>query len=201
MPAVISILLLLFIGALFLYRRKRFARKRFFYPPTAHDDQLTAVSSGRVNFKTKPILWPREYRAFRAAQKVLTKYGRTDCRLWAQVCLGELFTVESHDSVDAKQALASINSKRSDIVLTDSKGYALALIEYQGRQHYQGSAYKRDAIKRFVAQRAGVLFLELNHDWTEEQIEEALGKGLEHLLVATPKPAKYEQLPTPNGDH
>lgn len=126
MPEFYFICLLLWgLAALVIYLKyKAPSRKGLprFTPVTFHDDQLTAVIESSVGFKSKPILWPREYRAYKATERILAKYKRTDCRIWAQVCLGELFTIEAADALKAREAHSSINSKRSDIVLTDSRG-------------------------------------------------------------------------------
>lgn len=172
---------LLFLLWMILKRGPKFSTA----PVTQHDEQIIAINDPSVTFGRKPILWPKEYRTLKLAEKVVKQYGRRDCHLWAQVNLGELITVESVTSQKAWNARSSINSKRSDIVLTDSKGYALALIEYQGAGHYNDTAVKRDKVKRLAAQRAGVAFIEIMGHWSDPQIEAELSRALRGVLSSS----------------
>lgn len=165
------------------------ARRPFYRPSsrparvTEHDAQIAAITSAKITLSKTPILQPREYRVYKIAERILTRLERGECHVWAQVCLGELIAIESSDEAKQKEAFSSINSKRSDIVITDKRGYALAFLEYHGNRHYQQNAEKRDAVKRMAAQRAGIKFIEVIGEWEDAEIEHTIEQGLKEAFA------------------
>jgi hypothetical protein len=82
----------------------------------------------------------------------------------AQVSLGEVLS--SPDD----RAYKAINSKRVDILIISSSGLPMAAIEYQGDGHYQGSAAARDAVKKEALRKAGVRYIEVMDEHSNEDI-------------------------------
>lgn len=72
-----------------------------------------------------------------------------------QVSLGEILSCENNLGYRA------INSKRADFVLTDKAFKPVAVIEFQGRLHFQGEYKIRDAIKFNALSRAGIKYIQL----------------------------------------
>ena len=85
-------------------------------------------------------------------------------RAFAETSLGEV--LESPDN----DAFHSINAKRVDILVVDKGGWPVFAVEYQGPGHYQGTAAARDAIKKEALRRAGVGYIEVTQDDSEDQV-------------------------------
>ena len=94
----------------------------------------------------------------------------------AQTVLGEIIRPMKGMTTprDDREAQASINSKRVDMVVIDRGGYAVLAVEVQGAGHYRGDAYLRDAVKREALRRAGIPMLEIDASWSHEDIERRL---------------------------
>jgi hypothetical protein len=92
----------------------------------------------------------------------------------AQVSLGEVLS-----SPDAR-AYSAINSKRVDMLIVSRRGDPIAVIEYQGHGHYQGTAAARDAVKKEALRRAGVRHIEV----TPERGIEAMAQEMLRIAHA-----------------
>jgi Protein of unknown function (DUF2726) len=121
-------------------------------PPFDAAQQLSCVMQAK--FSRRRLLNRSEQRLYLAIEKMLA--GREcDWRLMAQVSLGEIL------SSPDKDAYFAINSKRVDMLLIDSNGLPLHVIEYQGAGHHQGTAAVRDAVKKEALRKAGIGYHEI----------------------------------------
>lgn len=127
--------------------------------------QLHAVMA--ASFRQKKLLNTSEYRVFKIIEEEIVS-TRQGFRVFAQTPLGEI--LESPDP----DAFRSINSKRVDILVVDSRGWPVLAVEYQGAGHYQGTAAARDAIKKEALRKAGVGYLEVDESDIEDQIRSRL---------------------------
>lgn len=124
-------------------------------------DQLHAVMQG--TFQKRRLMNPAEYRVFKIIEDdlLMEKSGH---RVFAQTSLGEV--LQSTDQA----AFHSINAKRVDLLIIDRTGWPALAVEYQGGQHYQGTAAARDAIKKEALRRAGVGYVEIVPGDSDDQI-------------------------------
>lgn len=121
--------------------------------------QLALVSA--VAFERQPLLNKGEFRVLLVLEEVVRDL-RAGYRAMAQASLGEFLRPRfGGNAEDAELAYRSINSKRSDFIIVDRRGFAVLAVEYQGDGHYQGSAVQRDAVKRLVFRSAGVMLIEV----------------------------------------
>lgn len=127
-------------------------------------------------FEKRRIMNASEYRAFRTVESEIASI-RKGHRVFAQTCLGEILQSKDED------AFHSINSKRVDILVVDQGGWPVLAVEYQGEGHYKGTAAARDAIKKEALRKAGVGYLEVVPDDSEEQIRRRVR---EHLGLDSP---------------
>jgi hypothetical protein len=123
--------------------------------------QLHAVMS--ASFQKQRLLSGSEYRVFKIIEADIAAEGR-GYRVFAQTSLGEV--IKSPND----HAFHSINSKRVDILIVDQGGWPVVAIEYQGAEHYQGTAAARDAVKKEALRKAGVRYVEVSETDTDEQI-------------------------------
>ena len=86
-----------------------------------------------------------------------------------QVSLGEIL------SCNDNLGYRAINSKRVDFVITDKGFRPIAVVEFQGKGHYQGDHRIRDAVKYNALNRAGVKYIEVFTNQKDE-IHKALAK-------------------------
>jgi hypothetical protein len=124
-------------------------------------DQLRHVMT--ATFQKKKVMNKEEYRVFRVVEAEV-QAQRNGCRVLSQTSLGEI--IGSND----KKAFDSINSKRVDILIMGPYGDPIAAIEYQGVGHHQGTAAARDAIKREALRKAGVHFIEILDNHSNDEI-------------------------------
>ena len=136
---------------------------------TDYGQQLRAVEA--ASFEKQRLMNRSEYRAFKIVEDEILAAGR-GYRVFAQTTLGEI--LDSRDEF----ARRSINSKRIDILVVDSAGWPIVAIECQGKGHYQNNAAARDAVKKEALRKAGVRYLEVLANESDEQIRRHL---LEHL--------------------
>ena len=115
--------------------------------------QLRCVMA--ATFASRPLLNRSEQRLFLAVEKTLAD-RQSNWRLMAQVSLGEIL------SSPDKDAYFAINSKRVDMLLTNTNGLPLHVIEYQGAGHHQGTAAARDAVKKEALRKAGIGYHEIS---------------------------------------
>jgi len=127
--------------------------------------QIHAVMA--ANFEKRRLMNAPEYRLFKLIEEEVSHACRGH-RVFAQTNLGEILTSPSRD------AFASINSKRVDILIVDSGGWPVAAIEYQGTGHYQGTAAARDAVKKEALRKAGIRYLEVCAGDLPEQVRTRL---------------------------
>jgi hypothetical protein len=131
--------------------------------------QLNAVMA--APFKKRKLLSLAEYKVFNIAEEEAAA-ARQGHRVFAQTNLGEI--LNSPDD----HAFYSINSKRVDILIVDRGGWPALAVEYQGNGHYQGTAAARDAIKKEALRKAGVRYLEVSTDHSDEQIRSLIREQL-----------------------
>jgi hypothetical protein len=120
-----------------------------------------------------------EYKVFKVVENEVAA-AKKGHRAFAQTSLGQVLESASSD------AFRSINAKRVDILVVDRGGWPVFAVEYQGPGHYQGTAAARDAIKKEALRRAGVGYLEVTQDESEDQLRLRLR---EHLGVRALVPA------------
>lgn len=146
------------------WRVRRGWRFRPFPVPLPRDvsdveEQLAFVSA--VEFERQPLLNKGEYRVLVVLENVVRDL-RAGYRVMAQTNLGEVLRPKRGENAQkADLAFRSINSKRSDFIVVDRRGFAVLAVEYQGEGHYQGSAARRDEVKRTVFRSAGVALIEV----------------------------------------
>jgi hypothetical protein len=156
-----------------------FAPRRLAARPGDAADQLRTVMAAR--FQTRRLLSKSEARVFYQAEDAIRAQGLT-WRVMAQVSLGEILA-----SPDAA-AYAAINAKRADLLLVTRAGEPVAVIEYQGEGHHQGTAAARDAVKKEALRRAGVGYIEVTPHHTAEDLARDIAR-----LAAAPKSAPSAQ--------
>lgn len=121
--------------------------------------QLGFVS--KVEFEARPLLNKGEFQVLLVLEEA-ARVLDAGHRVMAQTCFGEFLKLKSRErDDDTNRAYRSINSKRADFVIIDAAGYPVAVVEYQGSGHYQGTAELRDAVKREACRSAGVALIEV----------------------------------------
>jgi hypothetical protein len=131
-------------------------------------EQLHAVMA--ASFEKRRVMNRAEYRAFKIIEDYVT--ARAGYRVFAQTNLGEILCSSDAD------AFRSINSKRVDILVVDPGGWPVLAAEYQGSGHYQGTAAARDAIKKEALRKAGVPYVEILADDSDDQIRSRVRERL-----------------------
>jgi hypothetical protein len=126
-------------------------------------DQLRLVEA--ATFNKKKVMHRLEYKVFRIVEEEAANL-RSGMRVFAQTALGEI--VRSDDRL----AYKSINSKRADIVVIGADGFALAAVEYQGSGHFQQRAATKDAVKREALRRAGIQYVEILDEYSDDEIRQ-----------------------------
>lgn len=142
--------------------------------------QLNAVMN--AEFRPKRLMSKSEARAFLQIERLLRGH-QMGWRVMAQVSLGEVLT-----STDAK-AFAAVNSKRVDMLVIANDGHPLAAVEFQGSGHYLGTAAARDAVKREALRRAGVDFIEVKPDHSDEDLAFEIARLVRLKAAPAPQPA------------
>lgn len=149
--------------------------------------QLKAVSA--ATFERRQVMNGAEYRVFRIIE-VDVAAARKGYRVFAQTALGQIL------KSPCPIAFRAINAKRSDVLVFDQAGWPVLAVEYQGRGHYQGDAPARDAIKKEALRKAGVRYLEITHEHSDDQIRarvrEELGWSSAAPAPAAPQHAEDE---------
>lgn len=147
--------------------------------------QLQSVMASA--FEKRRIMNRSEHRVFQVIERDIASIGKGH-RVFAQPCLGEI--LQSKD----KDAFYSINSKRVDILIVDQDCWPVLAVEYQGQGHFQGTAAARDAIKKEALRKAGVRYLEVVPDDSDEQIRRRVR---EHLGLDGPASSSVSSAPPP----
>lgn len=147
-------------------------------------EQLHAVMEG--TFKRRRVMNRAEYRVFKIIEDDVSAAG-TGHRVFAQTSLGEV--LQSADS----NAFHSINAKRVDILIVDCAGWPVVAVEYQGGRHYQGTAAARDAIKKEALRKAGVRYVEIVPDDSDDQIRFRVREQLGWKASVSLEPAPFQQ--------
>lgn len=142
--------------------------------------QLNTVMN--AEFQPKRLMSKSEARTFLQIERLL-RAQETGWRVMAQVSLGEVLS-----SADAK-AFAAINSKRVDMLIIARDGHPLAAVEFQGSGHYLGTAAARDAVKREALRRAGVDFIEVKPDHSDEDLAFEIARLIRLKALSAPQPA------------
>lgn len=172
LTAVVILLFLVVLQAMGLPARR--ARKGSRYPyraprltiveePDLLDvgEQLKAVIA--ASFEKRKVLNRSEYRVFKIVEDFIIQLAKGH-RVFAQTSLGEVLRSPSN------HAFRSINSKRVDILVVDWKGHPVLAVEYSGSGHYLGTAAGRDAVKKEALRKAGVKYVEVSENDSDEKI-------------------------------
>lgn len=136
--------------------------------------QLKAIMS--ATFQKRKVMNASEYKVFVVVESEIAA-AKKGHRVFAQTSMGQILESRSSD------AFRSINAKRLDILVVDRGGWPVFAVEYQGPGHYQGTAAARDAIKKEALRRAGVGYLEVTSDDSEEHLRTRIR---EYLGIVTP---------------
>lgn len=121
----------------------------------------------KVEFEARPLLNKGEFQVLLVLEDAVLALNAGH-RVMAQTCFGEFLKLKSRErNEDTNRAYRSINSKRADFVIIDAAGYPVAVVEYQGSGHYQGTAELRDAVKREACRSAGVALVEVMPNFTK----------------------------------
>nr|WP_269467973.1 DUF2726 domain-containing protein [Devosia ureilytica] len=153
-------------------------------PVLDSSDQLRVVM-GAAFEKTRLMSRP-EYDVFRVVETHLRRCG-PGYRLMAQTSMGEF--IRSADP----SAHSSINSKRVDMLIIDTFGFAVVAIEHQGSGHYQNDAAARDAVKREALRRAGIEYLEIFQHHQPEEICALVSGAIERSKPPAAAPIPFPQ--------
>jgi len=146
-------------------------------------EQLHAVIEG--TFQKRRLMNYAEYRVFKIIEdENLTE--RTGHRVFAQTSLGEVLQSENSD------AFRSINAKRVDILIVERAGWPVVAVEYQGSEHYQGTAAARDAIKKEALRKAGVAYVEIMPGDNDDQIRFRVREQLGWKATISLEPSKLQ---------
>jgi hypothetical protein len=124
--------------------------------------QLRIVTG--ASFRKRRLLSRAEARFLYAAEDAIAS-AKLKWRVMAQVSLGEVL------STPDPRAYSTINSKRVDLLIISSSGEPLAAIEYQGSGHYKGTASARDAVKKEALRKAGVAYIEVTSEHSDDDLE------------------------------
>ena len=139
--------------------------------------QLNIVMS--ASFQRRPLLNRGEFWVFKVIEADIAA-ARRGYRVFAQTNLGEILCSPKNDA-----AFHSINSKRVDILIVDRESLPVIAVEYQGKDHYQGNAAARDAVKKEALRKAGVHYVEVcpndSADQIRSRVREQLGWPSEQL--------------------
>jgi len=102
-----------------------------------------------------------------------TIYWELIKRLKSQYCVCPQVSMGEYIGCENKEGFDAINSKRNDFLITDKQFNPVAVIEFNGKGHYQGNYAMRDQIKENAVTRAGLKFIELTSP-SPIDIEQAL---------------------------
>lgn len=144
------------------------------YDLSRYEDQLKAVSSSEAKFTAQRLMKVGEFKVFQVIESQIMPSFK-GCRLFAQVCLGEILNAD-------ETVRRCINSKRLDILIINPFGMPLVAVEYQGSGHYQGTAALRDAVKKEALRKAGIKYIEIMESHTEQDIQYVVTRALEDAL-------------------
>jgi hypothetical protein len=145
-------------------------------PGPAASDAIVSLAARQLDavmaapFKKRRLMSLAEYRVFRVIDAEVA--GHAGFRVFAQASLGEI--LESPDQA----AFLSINSKRVDVLVIDRGGWPVLAVEYQGGGHFQNEAAARDAVKKEALRRAGVRYMEVMPEDSDDQISRRLRETL-----------------------
>ncbi len=140
--------------------------------------QLGFVS--KVEFDARPLLNRSEFQVLLVLEDAARALGAGH-RVMAQTCYGEFLKLKSRErNDDTNRAYRSINSKRADFVIIDPAGYPVAVVEYQGSGHYQGTAVLRDAVKKEACRSAGVALIEVMPNFKNGDLSADIRQILNH---------------------
>ena len=116
----------------------------------------------QVAWRRTKIMGGSEYRVYLELQTIL---GEADTKhlLFSQVACSAFLQPAPTPAKPSVAADAGhvLHRKHVDFLIVDWRGYPVAVVEYQGEDHYQGSAYDRDQAKRIACHRAGIAFIEV----------------------------------------
>ncbi|WP_368300031.1 DUF2726 domain-containing protein [Kluyvera sichuanensis] len=129
------------------------------------ESQLDIVA--RSDFHKNKLMNKDEYGLFARLEPML-KSNHPGYRLFAQVSMGEF--VGSTD----RSAYGCVNSKRVDFVIISPYGEPVVVVEYQGSGHYQNDSIQRDAVKKEVCRKAGIVYVEIMPKYSSRDLDNVL---------------------------
>ncbi|UYZ85311.1 DUF2726 domain-containing protein [Entomomonas sp. E2T0] len=188
---IIALGIVLGLKDFFRPHNKKYSRKNKWNPPVREQlnqrsssyldisdprDQLKIVSDEKIAFSAQKIMGRKEYRVFNIIEKEVIKEFKY-YRVFAQVSLGEVLSSET------SYAYSCINTKRVDVLIIDGAGNPILAVEYQGEGHYQSSAALRDAIKKEALRKAGVGYIEITPDHTNDDIKYIVRRAIESKMT------------------
>lgn len=147
------------------------------------EKKLLSLNDPQVTVRTKQILTGREYQIFDMTRTILKDSRFKGWLVFAQVSLGELFRTNPTDDAFSLDAFFGFNDKRCDVVVTDSYGYPILMIEYQGKNHEIGKYCLRSEIKRRVYQKANVRLLEITHLQRDAEVRTIIREALNSIYA------------------
>jgi Protein of unknown function (DUF2726) len=181
---ILLVLALCIAAVLFFAVSKKSEKPRQPQPRIDYAQQLTAVTRPGGTLRKKPIMRDDEFQLFRAAMTVTGQPMPSGFYVFPQVSLGEIMQNDPASGSEGQDAYNAINCKRCDLLLTDRRGFPVAVLEYQGSGHGIGStAGQRDDIKRQALERAGVRYREVREGTTPDEMRQIIRQL---LTVAAP---------------
>lgn len=155
------------------------------------DRQLEAVLRDEVEFFKRRVMGGGELGVFYAAMTVIGQprpEGRYPFYVFPQVSLGQIVGARTEQvrlQCQAGKAHQAINSKRCDLLITDKQGWPVAVLEYQGEGHdLDGTASRRDEIKRIAVQAVGIRFVEIGARASPAEIRRTIQSVFDEHLAA-----------------
>ncbi len=176
------IIILLIAVIVYLYKNR--SKKRPYFPKPQAIPRTRSVSDvgdqlhfvANSEFDKRKLMNQHEFYLFRKLESYLQK-NYSEYRVFPQVAMGVYL------SASDTQAHSSINSKRADFVIISKYGKPCVVVEYQGNGHYQANAAARDAVKKEACRKAGIHYVEISADYTDQDIN-VIGRYLTQAAAA-----------------
>ncbi len=103
-----------------------------------------------------------EYRVYRELGTIVREADSTYLLFSQVACNAILQPVPTPAKLElAADAGHVLGRKYVDFLIVNWRGDPVAVVEYQGADHYRGRAYDRDQAKRIACHRAGLAFIEI----------------------------------------
>lgn len=137
--------------------------------------RVSKPTTGLGTFKKRPLLNKTETKLAHILDTYAQNHG---LRVLAQVSYGEFISNPNSKS------FWKINAKRADLVLADRNFDVVAVIELLGSGHFGNTSDKRrraeasDDIKQYAVTSAGIPFIFIQQDYTNQKVVAELDKAL-----------------------